>query len=92
MRNGMTAGDLPHHSAGRSTRPQWVRDRRVWLLSGLVAIGGGVALNWSWLSAIGAAPILLSLLPCLAMCGAGLCICRGQSSSSSGPDVEKARE
>ena len=92
MSNRIIAGALPRLSARRSTRPQWVGDRRVWLLSGLVAIGGGATLNWSWLSAIGAVPILLSLLPCLAMCGAGLCMFRGQSSSGSGPDAEKAGE
>jgi hypothetical protein len=49
----------------------------------LVALGGvvlvaGIALNWGWLVAAGVAPILLSTLPCLVMCGLGLCMmCRG---------------
>lgn len=37
------------------------------------AIGLGVALNWSWLSAAGAAPLILSVLPSAAMCALGLC-------------------
>ena len=38
-----------------------------------VAVVGGVMLNWSWLVAAGIAPILLTALPCLLMCGFGLC-------------------
>lgn len=37
-------------------------------------IAAGLALNWSWLVAIGAAPLLLTALPCLAMCALGLCM------------------
>jgi hypothetical protein len=46
-----------------------------WLLIGMatIAVAGGLALNWSWLVAAGIAPILLSVLPCLVMCGFGLC-------------------
>ena len=43
----------------------------------IVAIVTGLALNWSWLLAIGVAPILLSVLPCLVMCAVGACfVCR----------------
>jgi hypothetical protein len=48
----------------------------------LVALGtgvlvAGIALNWSWLVAAGIAPILISVLPCLVMCGLGFCmLCR----------------
>jgi hypothetical protein len=38
------------------------------------AIAAGLALNWSWLVAAGIAPILLTALPCLVMCGLGLCM------------------
>jgi hypothetical protein len=46
---------------------------------GLVVLGGaviavGLALNWSWLVAIGVAPLLLTALPCVAMCALGLCM------------------
>jgi len=47
------------------------------------AIVMGLALNWSWLAAAGVAPILISLLPCLAMCALGLCMNRAGSQSCS---------
>jgi hypothetical protein len=40
----------------------------------VVAIVGGMALNWSWLVAAGIAPVLLTALPCVLMCGLGLCM------------------
>mgnify|MGYP001306871905 CR=1 FL=1 len=54
-------------------------------LSALAAaiLAVGLALNWSWLVAIGAAPLVLSLLPCAAMCALGLCMSRmGKGSCS----------
>ena len=36
----------------------------------LIAIG----FSWTWLVAAGLAPILLTALPCLLMCGLGLCM------------------
>ena len=47
--------------------------RGLLVLAGL-AIAAGLALNWSWLAAAGIAPILISVLPCLAMCALGLCM------------------
>lgn len=58
-----------------------------------VAIGIGVYFGgWAWLVAIGAAPIILSTLPCLIMCGLGLCgMCafgkRGSGSSTVATDA-----
>ncbi|MEQ8164705.1 MAG: hypothetical protein RID96_19910 [Nitratireductor sp.] len=49
--------------------------RGLLVLAGL-AIAAGLALNWSWLAAAGIAPILISVLPCLAMCALGLCMNR----------------
>lgn len=48
---------------------------------GLVALGAAIAaaglmFNWSWLVAAGLAPLLLSALPCVAMCALGLCMSR----------------
>ncbi|HEX9811812.1 MAG TPA: hypothetical protein VGA88_06980 [Burkholderiales bacterium] len=52
----------------------WINGRRRgWWLAG-IAILAGVALGREWLAAIGALPILLSLLPCAAMCALGLCM------------------
>ncbi|UWQ20101.1 hypothetical protein [Jannaschia sp. W003] len=60
--------------------------RRNWLLVALAVIGGGMALNWGWLTAIGAAPLILSLAPCAAMCAAGLCMRGGSSACASKND------
>jgi len=44
------------------------------LVLAAIALATGLALNWSWLVAAGIAPALLTALPCLVMCGAGLCM------------------
>lgn len=41
---------------------------------GLIATAA--AWQWSWLVALGVAPLLLSAAPCAAMCGLGLCMHR----------------
>jgi uncharacterized membrane protein (Fun14 family) len=38
------------------------------------AVIGVAVLNWRWLAAVGAVSVLLSTLPCLLMCGLGLCM------------------
>ncbi len=48
-------------------------NRRLLLATALVAVAAGAAFNWGWLVALGIAPVLLSLLPCLVMCGLGVC-------------------
>lgn len=50
--------------------------RRGLVMLAIVALLGGAAFNWSWLVALGVAPLLLSVLPCLVMCGLGLCMSR----------------
>jgi len=52
----------------------YLGNRRALLIVALLAIAGGAALNWSWLVAAGIAPVLLTALPCLVMCGLGLCM------------------
>jgi len=59
--------------------PRLRRPGAVMLISG-AGIAAGLALGWEGLAAIGAAPILVGLLPCLAMCALGLCM-RGGSST-----------
>lgn len=59
---------------------------------GLIAAGAaiavaGIASNWSWLVAVGVAPVLLSLLPCAAMCALGLCMNRMTGRSCSTENV-----
>lgn len=48
--------------------------KRGLLIVGMAVIAGGLALNWSWLVAIGLAPLLLTVLPCAAMCALGVCM------------------
>lgn len=83
--------------AGSSALQTWTRDRRVWAFGGLVVVGIGLALKWDWLTAVGAAPVLLGFLPCAAMCALGLCMrggsgraCHNQSTETSpGPGPDK---
>ncbi len=68
--------------------------RRGWLLLGLGLLATGAALNWSWLTAIGLAPIILSLAPCALMCAAGFCMsgsksCATKSAPAARPDLTK---
>ena len=69
--------------------------RRGWLLLALALLATGAALNWSWLTAIGLAPIVLSLAPCALMCAAGFCMsggsksCATKSATAATPDVAR---
>jgi hypothetical protein len=86
-------------AAGNSVAYNWLAVARHYLgghraiiVLAIVAVVVGAALNWSWLAAVGVAPVLLSALPCLVMCGLGLCMNRlvGRScaSASSQPPQE----
>jgi len=63
----------------------WLTGRRGLILGGIAIVAGGLALGWNWLSAIGVAPIILSLAPCAAMCAIGACAMRSGSASSAKP-------
>lgn len=67
--------DLPHFRMRRfsATARSFVGSRAGLIALGLGATGLGLAANWTWLSAVGATPLILSLLPCAAMCALGLC-------------------
>ena len=58
--------------------------RRGIIALGVVAVVAGLAFNWSWLVAAGILPVLLTALPCVAMCVLGLCMHRmvGRSCST----------
>lgn len=58
-----------------------------------IAFAGGLALNWNWLVAVGAAPLPLSALPYVAMCVLGLCMSRAGSRSqpTGAPSSEVSR-
>lgn len=61
--------------------PTWLGGRRGLIVGALALGGGGMALGWPWLVAIGAAPVLIALLPCTIMCALGLCM-RGKSNQT----------
>ena len=58
--------------------------RRFWLVLMAVAVVAAAAFNWSWLVAVGVAPLLLTLLPCTAMCALHLCASKSAGSSCTG--------
>lgn len=75
--------------------PSWLRGRRGLVMFGTVVLALGVAFNWSWLAAAGVAPLLLSVLPCVAMCALGLCMNRmagsqDKASSASSSETDDA--
>jgi hypothetical protein len=49
---------------------------RGFIVFGVLVLSLGLALNWSWLVAIGLAPVVLGVLPCAVMCVLGLCMNR----------------
>jgi hypothetical protein len=72
----------------------WLTALRYWLSGrrGLIALAvalvlAAAALNWSWLVAVGIAPLLIAFAPCAAMCALGLCASKmggGSCSSRTG--------
>jgi hypothetical protein len=62
--------------------------RRFWLVLMAVAVVAAAAFNWSWLVAVGVAPLLLTLLPCAAMCALHLCASKGADGSCTGKRQE----
>nr|WP_064249725.1 hypothetical protein [Rhizobium leguminosarum]OAP90227.1 hypothetical protein A4U53_30370 [Rhizobium leguminosarum] len=67
--------------------PSWLRGRRGLVLLGTLVLGLGLAFNWSWLVAAGVAPLLLSVLPCVAMCALGLCMKRVAGSANKASSI-----
>ena len=62
--------------------------RQLLIIAGAAIAIAGLAFNWSWLVAAGIAPLLLSALPCAAMCALCLCMNRTKKcASQSGTDV-----
>jgi len=72
-------------AAQRAVNSVWpfVTGRRGWILLGLAAVAGGLAMNWGAVVALGLAPLLLGVLPCVAMCALGMCMGGGHGKCSS---------
>lgn len=58
---------------------------RRWWLFAAAGVTAGLALGWEQLVLFGIAPILVSLLPCLIMCGLGLCMMKCKDKSTKPP-------
>ena len=61
--------------------------RRRQLLLATILLVLGLAFKWSWLVAIGVAPVILSLLPCTVMCALGLCMMRMGNGATGSPSI-----
>jgi hypothetical protein len=64
----------PSAAAPGGVLQSWLGNRRVLMVSGLALGGAGLALGWDWLAAVGAAPLILAVAPCLVMCALGMCM------------------
>jgi hypothetical protein len=75
-------------SAAINAARYYLGNRRGLLIVGAAVLLAGIGLNWGWLVAAGIAPILLSTLPCLVMCGLGLCMMRRSCEKQSAPSAD----
>jgi hypothetical protein len=69
----------------------WLGNRVALAIAGTVVIVAGLALGWNWLTAIGAAPLILATAPCLVMCAFGMCM-MGMGRQSAGPQTPQSRK
>lgn len=61
--------------------PRWLAGWRGLAILGILLVVAGLYAGWGWLAAVGLAPLILSVAPCLVMCAVGLCaMSRGSSS------------
>ena len=70
----------------------FVTSKRGLIVLAVGTVVAGLALNWSWLVAVGIAPILLAVLPCAAMCALGLCMNKGGDKSCATGDKTSGRK
>jgi hypothetical protein len=68
--------DNPSRPSLGQTARRYLTGRHGLFALAATALTAGLALNWSWLVAAGIAPLLISVLPCVAMCALGLCMNR----------------
>lgn len=93
--------EIVNPSSMRGTRPaqpvraflrHWLSGRRGLIIGGVVVVIAGLALGWNWLTAVGVAPIILSLAPCAAMCAVGACaMMKGNASGANPPAADQAK-
>jgi len=77
------SAEVPLSRLGLNLVRYYLGNRWALLVLGAGVLVAGIGLNWNWLVAAGIAPILLSTLPCLVMCGLGVCmLCRSSEKQS----------
>ena len=82
----------PSQSSGGLSRfvPNWLGGSRGLIVATVFVVGMGMAFGWPALVALGAAPIILSLLPCAVMCPFGLCMMgKGRQAGSAQNSVQQ---
>ena len=67
-----------------------VRDRRVLIVVVGVFIAAALILGWNWFAAAAVPALLLSVLPCVAMCALGLCMAGRQDKTCHKPESDIA--
>jgi hypothetical protein len=72
----LTPASETSSSSGIPAARSYLPGRRGLIAAGAVIVAAGLAFKWSWLVAAGITPVLLSVLPCVAMCALGLCMNR----------------
>ncbi len=79
-----TTADASLSRLGLNVARYYLGNRWVLLALGVLAVALGLSFGgWGWLVAAGLVPILLSTLPCLVMCGFGVCMmCRSNKTQS----------
>ena len=89
----LTPASETSSSSGIPAARSYLPGRRDLIAAGAVIVAAGLAFKWSWLVAAGITPVLLSVLPCVAMCALGLCMNRivggssGRQQSATQPGV-----
>lgn len=56
------------------------------ILAAIAVTGAAMGLNWGWLTAVGAAPLILALAPCAVMYALGLCMKGGSKTCDNKTD------
>jgi hypothetical protein len=76
-------GKIGSQAASTTNWLQWRPGQRAAIVMLVVAVGiAGLFFCWPWVVAAGLSSVVLGLLPCAAMCAAGLCMNRlGQKSA-----------
>lgn len=85
MQNNSPPSINQDHQDTKPWFPRSATNKRLLLITAMGVIGSGIALNWGWFAAIGVAPLILTVAPCLVMCGLGMCMmCKSSGSCSNG--------